>query len=51
MYELFAALVQAAHASYENKIRFLFNLFDFDGNQSIDREELTLLIITFYYGY
>ena len=28
-----------------------FNLFDFDGNQSIDREELTILIITFYYGY
>ena len=26
-------------------------MFDFDGNQSIDREELTLLVITFCFGF
>ena len=40
MYELLAVMAVMSYANYYNKIRFIFNLFDFDGNHSIDIDEI-----------
>ena len=40
IYELLAVMAVMSYANYYNKIRFIFNLFDFDGNHSIDIDEI-----------
>jgi hypothetical protein len=40
-----------AYSNYYNKIRFIFNLFDFDGNHSIDTDEIAIMVVCFLEGW
>lgn len=40
IYELLTVMAVLSYAHYYNKIRFVFSLFDFDGNHSIDIDEI-----------
>lgn len=51
MLEFIAALVLFAASSWENKVLFLVELFDFDGNRSLSRDELTILCTAVLNGF
>ena len=50
-YEILTNMSVMSYANYYNKIRFIFCLFDFDGNRSIDLDEIALMIICFLEGW
>ena len=43
IYEILAAMALTAHANYYQKVRFIYTLFDFDGNQAIDINEISMM--------
>lgn len=50
-YELITVMAVMGYANYYNKIRFIFAIFDFDGNLAIDVEEIAIMVICFLEGY
>ena len=40
-----------AYDNYYQKIRFIYNMFDFDGNQAIDINELSIMVVAFCQGW
>ena len=51
MLEFICALVLFASASWENKVLFLVELFDFDGNRTLSKDELTILCTAMLNGF
>ena len=51
MLEFIAALVLYAATSWESKVLFLVELFDFDGNRSLSKDELTILCTAVLNGF
>ena len=51
MLEFIAALVLYAATSWESKVLFLIELFDFDGNRSLSKDELTILCTAVLNGF
>jgi neuronal calcium sensor 1 len=49
-YEVICAMLAFGYCAYSDKIRFFFNLFDLDGNLSIEFDEMYGLILSFVYG-
>ena len=43
-YELICGLAMLSQASLEDKAELIFNLYDFDGNKSITRDELVIML-------
>ena len=44
-YEIMTAMILMSYSEDYNKIRMLFNLFDFDNNQGLDIDEFTLMVM------
>lgn len=44
-YELLTVMVIMSYANYYNKVRFLWGLFDFDGDHAIDQDEIAMMVI------
>ena len=51
VYEILTGMTVVAYANYYQKVRFIYNLFDFDGNQAIDINEISILVIAFCQGW
>ena len=51
VFELLTIMAVMAYSNYYNKIRFIFNLFDFDGNHSIDLDEIAVMVVWFLEGW
>jgi hypothetical protein len=51
IYEILCGLTVVAYANYYQKIRFIYTLFDFDGNQAIDMNEIAIIVISFCKGW
>ena len=47
IYEILCGLTIISYANFFQKIRFIFTLFDFQGNQALDQNELCILAICF----
>ena len=43
-YELLIVLTVMGFANYYNKVRFIFNLFDFDSTHDLNIDQLNLLV-------
>lgn len=43
-YEFVCAMAMMSHATLEEKAELIFNLYDFDGNKYISRDELVILM-------
>jgi Ca2+-binding EF-hand superfamily protein len=44
IYEILCGMTVIAYANYFQKIRFIFTLFDYDGNQAIDINEISIMV-------
>ena len=51
IYEVLCGMTVIAYANYFQKIRFIYNLFDFDGNQAVDINEISIMVICFCAGW
>ena len=40
-----------AYGNFYNKIRFIYAIFDFDCNKSIDEDEIAIMVICFLEGW
>lgn len=45
LYELLSGMTMMSYAEEHNKMRMLFNIFDFDNNQGLEQDEFTVMII------
>jgi hypothetical protein len=44
IYEILCGMAIIAYANYYQKVRFIYTLFDFDGNQAIDINEISIMV-------
>jgi len=44
-------MIIMSYANYYNKVRLIFILFDFDGNQAIDLDEIAIMVVCFLEGW
>lgn len=51
MYEILVIMILLSYAEDYNKIRMLFNVFDFDNNQGLELDEFILLTIIILEGW
>lgn len=50
IFELISAIITYSSLSWENKVKLLFSVFDFDHSKSISKDELSILSRSFFKG-
>lgn len=51
LYEILSVMVLMSYAEEHNKVRMLFNLFDFENNQGLEQEEFVVMTIIILEGW
>jgi hypothetical protein len=51
IYEVLCGMTVVAYANFYHKVRFIYALFDFDGNQAIDINEISIMAICYCLGW